>query len=301
MNTININRNQYVLITGATSGFGYEFAKLFAKNGYNLVLVARNAERLQEMTDDLKQQFDIEATPVSKDLFEINAAEEIYNLTKEMGITINILVNDAGQGEYGKFAETELARDLDIIHLNIVAVVSLTKYFLKDMVARNEGKILQLGSEVSKSPMPMMAVYAASKAFVLSFSEALVNELKDTNVTITTLMPGASDTDFFRKAKAEDTKTYREKHLAKPEEVAKTGYDAFMKGEERVITGAGAKTHVAIAALIPDSANAAGMRRQMEKSEKNANEGRKQAEHAASKIEREKINAQTRATSGDYP
>jgi len=301
MNTSNIsNRNQYVLITGATSGFGYEFAKLFAKEGYNLILVARNQTRLQQVTDELKQQYDVEVTPLPKDLFDKNAAGEIYNKTKEMGITVNILINDAGQGEWGKFTETDLQRQLDIIQLNVTSLVELTHHFLKDMVARDEGKILQLGSEVSKSPTPLMAVYAATKSFVLSFSEALINELKNTNVTITVLMPGASDTDFFHKAGAENTVVYKEKDLSTPEDVVLDGYEALMKGESRIISGGKTKMHVMMSNVLPDAAGAANLRKQMEESDQNPREGRKQSGHEASRIERENINEQTKKNSGDY-
>src|SRR5580765_1086080 len=301
MNTTNIsNRNQYVLITGATSGFGYEFAKMFAKDGYNLILVARTATRLQQVTDELKQQYDVEVTPLPVDLFDKNAAAEIYNKIKEMGITVNILVNDAGQGEWGKFTETDLTRQLDIIQLNIASLVSLTYYFLKDMVARDEGKILQLGSEVSKSPMPLMTVYAATKSFVLSFSEALMNELKDTKVTVTVLMPGASDTDFFHKAGAEKTITYREKTLSTPEDAVLDGYEALMKGESKIISGGKTKTQVMMNNMMPDATNAANLRKQMEESDKDPREGRKQSDHEASRIERENINQQTKRRSGDY-
>src|SRR4051812_5667264 len=214
MNTIIVeNRNKYALITGATSGIGYELAKLFAKDSYNLILVARNQERLQEITDQLKLDYAVEVTPLAKDLFNPAAAKEIYDTTKEMGITVDVLVNDAGQGEWGPFIETDLNRDLEIIQLNIASLLSLTKFYLKDMVNRNEGKILQLGSEAGTTPMPLLSVYAATKAFVLSFSAALVNELRDTNITITALLPGATDTDFFHKAGQEDTVTYREATL----------------------------------------------------------------------------------------
>jgi len=301
MNTSNLsNRNQYVLVTGATSGFGYEFAKLFAKDGYNLILVARNETRLQQITDELKQQYDVEVTPLPKNLFDKNAAREIYNKTKEMGITVNILINDAGQGEWGKFTESDIQRQLDIIQLNITSLVELTYCFLKDMVARDEGKILQLGSEVSKSPTPLMAVYAATKSFVLSFSEALMNELKNTKVTVTVLMPGASDTDFFHKAGAEKTVIYREKELSTPEDVVLDGYEALMKGENRIIAGGKAKMNVMMSNVMPDKAGAANLRKKMEASDKNPREGRKQSGHQASRIERESINEQTKKNSGDY-
>jgi short-subunit dehydrogenase len=245
MQQINMdNRNKYVLITGATSGIGHELTKLFARDGYNLILVARNIELLQEMTSELKERFTIEVTPLAKDLFMPHAAEEIHEEVKQMGITVDILVNDAGQGQWGPFVETPLERELDIIQLNIVALVSLTKLFLRDMVLRNDGKILQVASEAGTAPMPLLSVYAATKAFVLSFTAALADELKDTDITITALLPGATDTDFFHKAQQEDSIVYQEKELLSPEDVAKDGYEALMKGESKIISGAKTKMHV---------------------------------------------------------
>jgi hypothetical protein len=299
MPTINTeNRNQYALITGATSGIGYELAKLFARDGYNLILVARNGELLQKTSDELKQQYGVEITPLAKDLFDCKAASEIYNKTKEMGITVNVLVNNAGQGEWGPFVEIDLQRDLDIIHLNIAAMVSLTKYFLQDMVKRNEGKILQLGSEAGTTPVPLLATYAATKAFVISFSVALADELRDTDITVTVLLPGATDTDFFHKAHQENTVTYREKELLSPEEVAKDGYEALMNGEVKIVAGGKTKMHVFMADMLGDKASAANMRKQMEPSD--IEDGRKESTHAASKRERENIDQKTGDGSGDY-
>jgi uncharacterized protein len=292
------NRNQYALITGATSGIGYELARLFAQDGYNLILVARNKNRLAEVTDRLKQEFSVEITPLPKDLFNPYAAEEIYDKTKEMGITVNVLVNDAGQGEWGPFVETDIERDLEIIQLNISSLVSLTKYYLRDMVSRNEGKILMVGSEAGTTPMPLLSVYAATKAFVLSFSAALVNELKDNDITITALLPGATDTDFFHKAKLEDTVTYREKELLDPAEVAKDGYEALQKGESKIISGSKTKLHVFMADLLGAKQSAASNRRQMEMSDKE--KGRTESSHEPSKEERESIVQETGSADGDY-
>lgn len=289
------HRNEYALITGATSGIGYELAKLFAQDGFSLVLVARNEERLQQVTDELKSNYSVEVTPLAVDLFRADAAKEIYEHTERMGITINVLVNDAGQGQWGPFVETSLERDLDIIQLNIASLLSLTKLYLKDMVLRNEGRILQLGSEAGTAPMPLLAVYAATKAFVLSFSAALANELKDTNITITALLPGATDTDFFHKADQQDAKVYREESLASPEEVAKDGYTALMKGENKIISGAKTKMHVFMNDLLGGKAAAANNRKLMELSDET--EGREQATHQASREER----ASMGRPSGDHP
>jgi short-subunit dehydrogenase len=299
MNTIIVeNRNKYALITGATSGIGYELAKLFAADSYNLILVARNKERLQDITDELKRNYAVEVTPLEKDLFNPDAAREIYDATTEMGITVDVLVNDAGQGEWGPFVETDLSRDLEIIQLNIASLLSLTKLYLREMVNRNEGKILQLGSEAGTTPMPLLSVYAATKAFVLSFSAALVNELRDTNITITALLPGATDTDFFHKAGQEDTVTYRESKLAPPEEVAKDGYEALMKGESKIISGAKTKIHVFMNDLFGSKTAANNARKVNEPSDKAT--GEKLPEHGVSREEREVISEASGREDGDY-
>lgn len=281
------NRNQYALITGATSGFGYELAKLFAADGYSLILVARSEERLQEVTNELKTQYSVEVTPIATDLFRPEAAKEIYDEVQARGIVVNYLVNDAGQGEWGKFIDIDLQRSLDIIQLNISSLVALTKYFATDMVARGDGHILQLGSEAGKAPMPLLSVYAATKAFVISFSAAISNELEGTGVHVTVLLPGAADTDFFHKANMEHTKTYREESLQTPEEVAKDGYEALMSGESRVISGGKTKMHVYMSNLMSDEMNAANMRKLMEPSTEE--EGREHADHEASRRERDLI------------
>lgn len=281
------HKSKYALVTGATSGIGYEIAKKLASDGFNLILVARDEEQLKKAAKDFSQ-FSIETKTLSKDLFDPSAAAEIYDYTKQLGVSIDILVNDAGQGEFGKFTETDLDRQLDIIQLNVSSLVALTHYFLSDMIKRNEGRILQLGSEVSKMPMPMMSVYAASKAFVLSFTEALFNELKDTNVGMTLLMPGATDTDFFDKAGMEDTKVYKEGKLESPVEVAEAAYKALMKNERRIIAS-NAKLNVGMAALTPDNINADKLAKQMEPSEKPASETRHNPEHKPSLREKKVV------------
>lgn len=294
-----INRNKYALITGATSGIGYELAKQFANAGYNLILIARSRERLQAVTDELKQSFGIEVTPIEKDLFAASAARELYEQVSTMGVTVDALVNDAGQGQWGMFSETPLERDLDIIQLNIASLLSLTKLFLQDMVRRNEGKILQVGSEAGTTPIPLLAVYSATKAFVLSFSAALANELKDTNITITALLPGATDTDFFHKAGQQDTVTYREKELASPEDVAKDGFEALMKGENKIISGGKTKMHVFMNDLLGASMSAGLTRKMMEPS--TAAEGKEWPAHEASRAEREQVMQETGKRDGDFP
>jgi short-subunit dehydrogenase len=289
------SNTKYALITGATSGFGYEFCKLFAADGYNLVMVARSEERLQEVSGEIITQYGVEVLPLAADLFLSETAEGIYETVKSHGVIVNVLVNDAGQGEHGLFVETDLQRDLDIIQLNITSLVSLTKFFLKDMVARNEGRILQVASLLAVYPTPLMAVYAASKAFVLAFTESLIRELKDTNVSMTALLPGASDTDFFHKAGSEDSYVYQKTNLSDPEQVAKDGYEALMKGERKIVSGLKNKMQAAMANVLPDSALAGLMEKQMKPSEEIKKEG---AEHQASREERDMIQAASNSFEG---
>jgi short-subunit dehydrogenase len=248
------NTNQYALITGATSGIGYELAKLFAADGYNLVIVSRDQNKLDLKAAELKQS-GVNVIPIAKDLFDPEEAFSLYADLRSQNIRIDVLVNNAGQGVYGEFEETDIDRELDIINLNISSVVVLTKLFLQEMTARNSGKILNLASIASKVPGPWQAVYHGTKAFVLSFSEAIREELRDTEITVTALMPGATDTDFFNKADMEASKQVQDKDaLANPADVAKDGYEALIAGKDKVISGFKNKVQIAMANLMPDSA-----------------------------------------------
>ncbi len=245
------NQN-YALITGATSGIGYKLAKLFAKDKYNLVIVARNENELSKTAAELKQLSDIQVVSLAKDLFKRESAFEVYDEVKSKGIEIDVLVNDAGQGQYGEFVETDINRELDIIQLNIGAVVTLTKCFLKDMVARGSGKILNLASIASKLPGPLQSVYHGTKAFIYSFSQAIRSEVKDKGVTVTALLPGATDTDFFNKADMEDSKMVQETKLSDAADVAKDGYEALMSGDDKIVSGLKNKAMVAMSNIMPD-------------------------------------------------
>jgi len=291
-----MNTGKFALVTGATSGIGYELAKLFAQDGINLIIVARSEQNLAETANELRQAGNIHVETIVADLFDPAAAEAIYQKAVSIG-PVEYLVNNAGQGEWGRFHKTDLSRSLDIIRLNIDSMVSLTHYFLKDMVAANSGRILQLASSYSKTPAPYMAVYAATKAFVLSFSEALVNELEESDVTVTALLPWATDTDFFHKAKAENTVIYKEGDLYDPAVVAKGGYDAFMNGDATVQPGFMNKFQNALGTILPDSATAGMAEKQNESSMKE--EGRAGASHEASARERNTINAEAGGVNGD--
>jgi short-subunit dehydrogenase len=259
---------KYALITGATSGIGYELAKLFAKDGYNLVIVARNEDNLQATASELSANYGIQVETISKDLSQPDGPFEVYDEVKAKGIQIDVLVNDAAQGQHGAFVETDLQRELQIVQLNIVAYLVLTKLFLKEMAARNEGKILQVASIGGKLPGPYISVYHATKAFIVNHTEALANELKDTGVTITALLPGPTDTNFFSKADMEDTKLVQEGSLDDPAKVAKDGYEALMSGKSEIISGLKNKAQVGMGHVMPDTMTAQMIHKQMEPSEK---------------------------------
>ncbi|CAM4063700.1 hypothetical protein SAMN06265348_102169 [Pedobacter westerhofensis] len=247
------NTNKYALITGATSGIGYELAKLFANDGYNLVIVARDQAELDAKSAELEQA-GAHVITFAKDLFDPEQAFGLYADLQSQGIRIDVLVNNAGQGVYGEFEDTDIDRELDIIHLNISSLVVLTKLFLKDMIENDSGKILNTASIASKTPGPWQAVYHGTKAFVLSFTEAIREELRDTKITVTALMPGATDTDFFSKADMLDSKAVQDKDaLSDPADVARDGYDALMAGKDKVISGFKNKVQVSMGNLTPDS------------------------------------------------
>jgi short-subunit dehydrogenase len=249
------NKKKYALVTGATSGIGLELAKLFVKDGYNLVIVARDQEELDKTATALGNT--VEVITIAKDLFDSDNAFKVYDEVKAKGIEIDVLVNNAGHGLYGEFTDTDLKKELNIIQLNISSLVVLTKLFVQDMVKRGSGKILNTSSVASKSPGPWQSVYHATKAFVQSFTEAIRAEVKDKGVTLTALLPGATDTDFFRKADMESSKIVQdESKLADPADVAKDGYEALMAGQDMVISGFKNKMEVAMNTLTSDEKNA---------------------------------------------
>ena len=258
------DQKKYALVTGATSGIGKEIARLLVKDQYNLVIVARNQDELNNTANELKLESGVEVRTLAKDLFNRDAVFEVYNEVKSQGFEIDVLVNDAAQGQYGLFIDNDLNRELDIIQLNISSVVILTKLFLKDMVARGAGKILNVASIAGKVPGPYQAVYHGTKAFVHSFSESIRSELKDTGVTITSLLPGPTATDFFNKAEMNDSKIVQEGSMADPTDVAKDGYEALMAGTDMVVSGFKNKVQVAMNNITPDNMVADMMKEQQE-------------------------------------
>jgi len=235
----------YALITGGTSGIGYELAKAFATNGHNLILVARDEAELTITRNELLE-LGVDVKIISKDLFDKQAPFELYEEICSQGYDVNILVNNAGQGQYGEFAETNIYRELSIIQLNISSLVVLTKLFLQDMIKKGDGKILNLSAVSSKTPGPLNSVYHGTKAFVQSFTQAIAAEVEDKGITVTVLLPGATDTDFFNKADMQQSKVAKGGKLEDAKKVAQEGYDALMKGKHMKVTG-GLKNKVKVA------------------------------------------------------
>jgi uncharacterized protein len=231
-----MKRNETVLITGASGGIGKELAKLFAKDGFNLVLVARSNENLMKVKKEIELNNSITIHTFSKDLSKeseiITLKEEISNHT----IQIDYLINNAGFGLFGEFIDTDLKEELNMIDLNIRTVTHLTKIFLPGMVERNNGGVMNIASTAAFQPGPLMTVYYATKAYVLSFTEALQNEMKGTNVKISAICPGATETNFGSRANLNESKLFQS-GLSDVKEVAKTSYDGFMNGKTIVIPG----------------------------------------------------------------
>ena len=242
------------LITGASSGIGLHLASEFAKNGHPLVLVARVESELREIAQNLNDSFQVEAAIIAKDLRDPNAADEIREQLE--GGTVEILVNNAGVGQKGKAWEIPLEEDLSMVRLNIEAILRLNKAFLPPMVSRRRGRILHTASIAGFQPGPGYAVYVATKAFLLSYSEALATELKETGVTVTALCPGPTDTDFFVKADMLQTRAFQEAQLMAPQDVAATAYKALMAGDRVIVPGAINKAFVFRGRFLPESAQA---------------------------------------------
>ena len=243
----------YTLITGGTSGIGYELAKIFATNGHNLILVSRDEADLTITRNELLQ-LGIDVLIISKDLFDRQSPFDLYNEICEKGYDVDILVNNAGQGQYGEFSETNIHRELSIIQLNISSLVVLTKLFLQDMLKKGTGKILNLSSVTSKTPGPLNSVYHGTKAFVQSFTQAIASEVKDKGITVTALLPGATDTDFFNKADMQQSKVAKEGQLSNAKKVAEDGYNALMSGSNMVVSGFKNKVKVALSNILSDKA-----------------------------------------------
>jgi short-subunit dehydrogenase len=225
------------LITGASHGIGLELATIHASKGDDLVLVARNKSKLEEVKTILENKYKVKVYTIGKDLSGMNAAEEVYNETIKQGIQIDYLINNAGFGDFGMFTDTDWNKEQQMINLNITTLTQFTKLYVKDMVKRRSGKIMNVASTAAFQSGPTMAVYFATKAYVLSFSEAVNNEVSDKGVTITTLCPGPTESGFQAAAAMEESGLVKGKKMPTSKEVAEYGYAAMMKGKTIAIHG----------------------------------------------------------------
>ncbi|MBB6330001.1 short-subunit dehydrogenase [Chryseobacterium sediminis] len=227
---------EYILITGASSGIGYHMAIQLAEEGKNLILIARSEEKLKKLEDKLTRLYKISVHYIVKDLSLVDNAIELYGEVLEKNLLVTGLVNNAGVGTYGKFTETSLDEELKMIDLNISSLVVLNKLFAKDMLERGAGRIMNISSLMAFLPFPYYSVYSATKSFVLAFTDTLASELEGTGVVVTALCPGPVDTGFYSEEmlKANMVKTNKPVH---PEIVAEAGVKLLLSGKGKKIVG----------------------------------------------------------------
>ncbi|CAM3075688.1 SDR family NAD(P)-dependent oxidoreductase [Streptobacillus ratti] len=238
--------NSYILITGASSGIGMEIAQNYAKKGKNLILVARRIDILEKFKEKYR---DIDIHVIQKDLSLISSAKEIYEYTKSKNLFVEILINNAGVGLFGDFSETSLDKEIDMINLNILSLVSLTKLYLQDMLKYDRGKILNVSSIASFMPGPKMSIYYATKSFVTSFTNAISHELKDSNIKVSILAPGATSTEFVKSSNLENSKLFDNMRVASPKNVA--DYALKHIGKRMIIPGILNKITVFLVRFVP--------------------------------------------------
>lgn len=228
------------LITGASSGIGEEFARQLAARKYDVVLVARSQDKLETLAASLQQQYAISAEVIVQDLTEPYAGKTVYDAVTSRGIAIDLLINNAGFGDYGEFSQSDLTRQLNMIQLNIMVLTELTGLFLPEMKTRGSGGIINIASIAAFQPLPYMSVYAATKAFVLNLSEALWAENKDSGVKILGVCPGPTESDFFKVAGFPDSFTEKQSKtmaMTPADEVVRESLKALEKGQSSLVTG----------------------------------------------------------------
>lgn len=226
------------LITGASSGIGLELARECARNGHDLVLAARSGDKLVQLAQELREGHGIEVQTIATDLSVLGNCDQLYGQLKETGVEVEYLINNAGFGDYGPFVERDAERQQQMIALNIAALTKLTRLFVPDMIARRKGYVLNVASTAAFQPGPMMAVYFATKAYVLHFSEALANELQGAGIGVTALCPGSTESEFAKVAQAERSLIFTMRTLPTSADVARYGYGAMIKKKRVAIHGA---------------------------------------------------------------
>jgi len=239
------------LITGASSGFGAEFARLFAADGFDLILVARSGAAMEEIAQVQEGRHGISVTVLPKDLSEPGAARDVMASVRERGLRVDALVNNAGFSTYGPFVETDEATLVDMLAVNTLTLTDLTRACLPDMIERGWGRVMLLGSIASFTPAPMTAAYAATKSYVLSLGLALGDELKGTGVSVTTLCPGPTETGFQARASMEDSKLIQGRRLPTAADVAEAGYAAMKRGRPYLVTGGSSRAFAFGSRFLP--------------------------------------------------
>jgi len=255
------------LITGASSGIGLHVARIHAERGGDLVVVARSRDRLMALAGELEKQHGVQVMVIAKDLTQPGAAKEVYDEVVAAGLAVDLLINNAGFGGRGKFHERAWESDLAMINLNIVALTALTRFFLPDFVDRDSGRVLNVSSTASLMPGPLQAVYYATKAYVTFFSNAVAEELHDSAVTVTALLPGATETGFAKVSGMDKTDLFAT--TAPAREVAQAGYEGMLRGELNVIAGVtfAQKMMLATVPLLPRKMMLEQVRKMQEVSE----------------------------------
>jgi short-subunit dehydrogenase len=254
MTTNNPSSQQTALITGASSGIGVDLAECFARDGYDLILTARSEPALREVAQRLADTYRVRATPVAQDLGEIGGGVKLAEAIRARGLPVDVLVNNAGYGVAGAFSQSDMAAELGMIDLNIRALVELTRVYWTDMLAKRSGGVLNVASTAAFQPGPLMATYYASKAFVLSFSEALWEEARGTNVRVSCLCPGPTVSNFRARAGTDKKKLARASTPMSAAEVAELGYRAWRADKRVEVTGLRNRVMAAAIPFLPRKA-----------------------------------------------
>lgn len=227
----------YTLITGASSGIGFELATVFARNNHNLILVARSVDKLNSLKNEILKMYSVKIEVIEADLSKTDSAQNLFNQIKDKNLKVDHLINNAGFGDHGPFLNTDVNKVTEMIQLNIMTLTLLTRLFLPEMVENKFGKIMNVASTASFQPGPLMSVYYATKAFVLFFSEGLFEELKDTGVSVTALCPGPTESGFQKAANLQNVPLFDTFKLPTSKDVAEYGYTALIKGQPVAVHG----------------------------------------------------------------
>lgn len=231
-------KDSYALITGASSGFGYEYARMFARDGKNIVVLARSRDKLEGLARELEKQHGTKVVVLARDLSDPKAPQEVFSELQQAGIVVDVLVNNAGFAVCHQFAESDWQREAEMLQVNVVALTQMTKLFLGPMLRRKSGRIMNISSIVGWAPMPWWSVYAASKAYVLSFTEAVARETRGTGVHVICFCPTLTPTQFFQKSGGDTCAAYRRRFLfMDADKAARLGYRALASGKTCSIAG----------------------------------------------------------------